>query len=81
MTVTKEAGTAFERFDAVTDIETWIIQIPVCVKQTMAPILPSAAAGSLALCFDVDGDYGFGVDGVLLMTGSALPQERQRQES
>ena len=35
-------------------------------KQTKAPTLSSMAAGSLALCLDVNGDYGLEVDGEVI---------------
>lgn len=44
-------------------------------KQTKAPTLPSSAAGSLVLCFDIDCDSGLEVNGeVILENGDLLNQ-------
>ena len=40
--------------------------IIACVRHTKAPTLSSMAAGSLALCLDVNGDYGLEVDGEVI---------------
>ena len=37
------------------------------VKQIKTPTLPSSAAGSLVLCFDVDCYSGFEVDGEVIL--------------
>ena len=38
-----------------------------------------SGGGEPFLCFDVDGDPGLEVDGVLLMSGSVLLEEHQNQ--
>ena len=42
------------------------------VKQIKTPTLPSSAAGSLLLCFDVDCDSGLEVDGEVILEDGDL---------
>ena len=42
------------------------------VKQIKTPTLPSSAAGSLVLCFDVDCYSGFEVDGEMIFENRDL---------
>jgi hypothetical protein len=42
------------------------------VKQIKTPTLPSSAAGSLLLCFDVDCDSGLEVDGEMIFENRDL---------
>ena len=48
------------------------------VKQIKTPTLPSSAAGSLFLCFDVDCYSGFEVDGEVILKDRNLRDQGKR---